>query len=110
MVERVNLTIKTATIHETSYDSYDCLEKHLMEFLVFYNTNRRHESLVKELKVKTPLDACNKWINTVPHLFVKKHFAVWRFNCTLCITIVALSNNNVMNFNTFFCFLYLNQW
>lgn len=71
MVERVNLTIKTATIHKTSYDSYDCLEKHLMEFLVFYNTNRRHGSLVKELKVKTPLDACNKWINTVPQLFVK---------------------------------------
>ena len=57
MVERVNLTIKTATIHKTSYDSYDCLEKHLMEFLVFYNTNRRHGFLVKELKVKTPLDA-----------------------------------------------------
>ena len=73
MVERVNLTIKTATIHKTSYDSYDCLEKHLMEFLVFYNTNRRHGFLVKELKVKSPLDACNKWINTVPQLFVKKN-------------------------------------
>lgn len=42
-----------------------------MEFLVFYNTNRRHGSLVKELKVKTPVIACEKWMLAEPQLFVK---------------------------------------
>jgi hypothetical protein len=33
------------------------MAKHLFGFLIFYNFERRHSSLKKELKVKTPFDA-----------------------------------------------------
>ena len=41
----------------------------LMQFLVYYNLYRRHGSLRKELKVKTPFDAIEKWFRIKPEIF-----------------------------------------
>ena len=38
----------------------------LMRFVVFYNLYRRHGSLRKELNVKTPFDAIEKWYEIKP--------------------------------------------
>ena len=45
------------------------MEKGLAEFLIFYNLYRRHGSLRKELKVKTPFEAVEKWFELKPELF-----------------------------------------
>ena len=57
MVERANGTIKQSTIKAQDYSSFNALEEDLNQFLLYYNFNRRHGSLRKELKVKTPFEA-----------------------------------------------------
>ena len=69
MVEKVNDTIKKGTIKGTTYESYTEMEKDTIRFLVYYNMYRRHGSLRKELNVKTPLDAVEKWYELDPKLF-----------------------------------------
>lgn len=71
MVERVNGTIKNGTILISDYESIEELQKGLTSFLVFYNINRRHGSLRKELNVKTPLHAVRKWYELKPELFIR---------------------------------------
>ena len=44
----------------------------LMNFLVHYNLYRRHGSLRRELKVKTPFDAIEKWFELDPKIFKQK--------------------------------------
>ena len=41
----------------------------LMAFLVNYNMYRRHGSLRKELNVKTPFEAVQKWYLIMPELY-----------------------------------------
>ncbi|MDO9155010.1 MAG: hypothetical protein Q7U47_15095, partial [Paludibacter sp.] len=41
----------------------------MMNFLVYYNTHRRHGSLRKELNVKTPFQAMEKWYDLKPEIF-----------------------------------------
>lgn len=72
MVERVNGTIKNNTILKYKYDNKVEMEKGLTEFLVFYNLHRRHGSLKKELNVKTPFEAVEKWFELKPELFKLK--------------------------------------
>lgn len=43
--------------------------KELDKFLVYYNTQRRHSGLVKELGLKTPLQALEKWYEINPNIF-----------------------------------------
>ncbi len=69
MVERVNGTIKNATIKAEEYDNIDDVKKDLNKFLIYYNFNRRHGSLKKELKVRTPFDAVQSWFQTKPEIF-----------------------------------------
>ncbi len=69
MVERVNGTIKNATIKAEEYDNIKDVKKDLSKFLIFYNFNRRHGSLRKELKVRTPFDAVQSWFQTKPEIF-----------------------------------------
>jgi len=69
MVERVNGTIKNNTILKHKYENKTALEKDLGLFLEFYNLNRRHGSLRKELNVKTPFEAVEKWYQLKPDLF-----------------------------------------
>ncbi len=49
MVERVNGTIKSATIKATDYANLRELEEDLKQFLLYYNFNRRHGSLQKNI-------------------------------------------------------------
>lgn len=69
MVERVNGIIKNNTILKNQYDNKTALINNLKEFLVFYNLYRRHGSLRKELNVKTPFQAIEKWYQLKPELF-----------------------------------------
>ncbi|MGC3977991.1 MAG: integrase core domain-containing protein [Paludibacteraceae bacterium] len=61
MVERVNGTIKNSTILKTNYNTKVEMNLDLMRFLIYYNLNRRHGSLRKELNVKTPFQAIEEW-------------------------------------------------
>lgn len=69
MVERVNGTIKTNTILKNKYQSHIEMKKDLWKFLSFYNLFRRHGSLRKELNVKTPFQAIEKWYQLKPEIF-----------------------------------------
>lgn len=69
MVERVNGTIKNGTILKNTYDDQQEMILDLARFLNFYNIYRRHGSLRKELNVKTPLQAIEKWYALKPQLF-----------------------------------------
>ena len=69
MVERVNGTIKNGTILIHQYANGNELSVDLAKFLMSYNLYRRHGSLKKELKVKTPFEAVEKWFQLEPLLF-----------------------------------------
>jgi transposase-like protein len=69
MVERVNGTIKDATIKVLTYKNKTELKEDLDKFLVFYNLNRRHGSLKRELKVRTPFEAVQYWYKINPEIF-----------------------------------------
>ena len=69
MVERVNGTIKANTIKINSYENIEELNSDMMRFLVFYNITRRHGGLRRELNVKTPFDAIEKWHQIKPEIF-----------------------------------------
>ena len=60
MVERVNGTIKSATIKVNSYKDLQSIEKDLNQFLLSYDKNRRHGSLVKELNIKNTVSSNGK--------------------------------------------------
>lgn len=70
MVERVNGVIKNDTILKTKYESQISMKIDLVRFLKYYNLHRRHGSLRKELKVKTPFNAIEKWYQLKPEIFI----------------------------------------
>lgn len=72
MVEKANDIIKNKTIKITRYDSLEQMNDDLMRFLVHYNLYRRHGSLRRELKVKTPLNAVEKWYELDEKIFKQK--------------------------------------
>ena len=45
------------------------MNQDLMSFLVHYNLYKRHGSLRRELKVKTPFNAVDKWYELDPEIF-----------------------------------------
>jgi hypothetical protein len=49
MVEKSNDTIKSNTLKINKYDNVEEMNKDLISFMVYYNLNRRHSSLRKEL-------------------------------------------------------------
>jgi transposase InsO family protein len=69
MVERVNGTIKNATILRNTYPDKNAMQEDLWEFLVNYMLFRRHGGVRKELGVKTPFNAIEKWFEIKPELF-----------------------------------------
>jgi len=72
MVEKANDIIKTHTIKRTHYNSLEEMNDDLMRFLVHYNIYRRQGSLRRELKVKTPFDAVEKWHELDREIFKEK--------------------------------------
>ncbi len=69
MVERVSGIIKNDTILKTKYSSHTEMSNDLLRFLRFYNLYRRHGSLRRELKIKTPYNALEKWFELKPEIF-----------------------------------------
>jgi transposase-like protein len=69
MVERVNGTIKSNTILKDTYADLSEMNQKMLEFLTYYLLHRRHAGLVKELKIKTPMQAIEKWFLIEPQLF-----------------------------------------
>jgi transposase InsO family protein len=64
-VERMNRTIKEATVKRYHYESHDQLRQHLTDFVAAYNFGRR----LKTLKGLTPYEAiCKAWL-AEPHRF-----------------------------------------
>lgn len=72
MVEKANDIIKERTVKRNHYNSLAQMNDDLMSFLVHYNLYRRHGSLRRELKVKTPFDAIEKWAELDPDIFKEK--------------------------------------
>jgi len=72
MVEKANDIIKKGTIKKINYNSLEEMNTDLIQFLVHYNLYRRHGSLKRELKVKTPFNAVEKWFELDPKIFKEK--------------------------------------
>lgn len=68
MVEKVNDTIKKGTIKKTQYDDLEKMKIDLTKFLILYNLYKRHGSLRRELNVKTPFNAVDKWRELDPDI------------------------------------------
>lgn len=71
MVERVNHTIKTATLLTKKYVSVKEMQDELNKFLLYYNTTRRHGTLQKQTGFRTPFEAVENTYKTNPELFLK---------------------------------------
>jgi len=69
MVERVNGTIKNGTILKEKYENLNEMISALNVFLIHYMLYRRHGGVRKELNVKTPFKALEKWYELKPELF-----------------------------------------
>lgn len=65
-VERMNRTIKEATVKRFHYDSHEQLERHLADFVAAYNFGRR----LKTLKGLTPYEAICKTWTSQPERFI----------------------------------------
>jgi len=61
--------LKKNTILKNQYQSLDEMKNDLNNFLLFYNFNRRHGSIRKELNVKTPFNAIEKWYQLKPEIY-----------------------------------------
>jgi len=68
-IERVNGTIKNNTIKINQYGKIETLQSNVTDFLTNYNLYRRHGSLRKELNVKAPINAIEKWFEIEPEIF-----------------------------------------
>jgi hypothetical protein len=70
MVEKCNDTVKNGTIKTTIYETAEEMRKDIIRFMLFYNLNRRHTGLRKEVKeLKTPMDAMEYYYKHTPNLF-----------------------------------------
>ena len=72
MVERVNGIIKNDTILKRPYNNATEMANDMMRFLLYYMMYRRHGSLKRELGVKTPFQAMEKWYELKPEIFTQK--------------------------------------
>jgi len=71
MVERVNQTIKNGTILKEKYENLNKMVFALNAFLIHYMLYKRHGGVRKELNVKTPFNALEKWYELKPELFIQ---------------------------------------
>lgn len=74
MVEKSNDTIKSNTLKTKSYETPEEMTKDLLSFMVYYNLNRRHSSLRKELWVRTPYNALEYWYEKDSSIFKEDLF------------------------------------
>lgn len=92
MVEKANDIIKCGTIKKTEYKNLEQMCDDLVKFLKHYNLYRRHGSLRRELKVKTPYNAVEKWFEIKPEIFKEnpakfknKILALDKYKITSCL-------------------------
>lgn len=78
LVERANGIIKSNTILKEKYDGKQEMETHLLRFLVYYILYRRHGSLKRELGVRTPFEALEKWYELKPEIFKEKNILLFK--------------------------------
>ena len=72
-VERMNRTIKDATVKRFHYESHDQLRQHLADFVAAYNFARR----LKTLCGLTPYEAiCKAWIDELLRLIQNPHHQI----------------------------------
>ena len=57
------------TMLKTQYKSLDEMKNDLTKFLQFYNFNRMHGSVRKELNVKKPFNTIEKWYQFKPEIY-----------------------------------------
>jgi transposase InsO family protein len=69
MVERANGTIKNNTIKINTYENVKEMQDDLLIFLKNYNLHRLHGGLRRELNVKAPINAMEKWYELKPEIF-----------------------------------------
>ena len=72
MVEKANDIIKEKTVKRVKYNSLQEMNRDLTNFLIHYNLYRRHGSLRRELNVKTPFNAVEKWFELDETIFKLK--------------------------------------
>jgi hypothetical protein len=71
MVERVNGTIKNATVKAIMYQNIDEMKQDLNKFLIFYNFNRGHGAFMNILNYK--LDTTNELLTSRIGLITLAH-------------------------------------
>jgi transposase InsO family protein len=69
MVERVNGTVKNATLKAHIYRNRDEMNTDLLSFMCIYILERKHSGLMREIRVKTPFQALEYWHQLCPELF-----------------------------------------
>ena len=69
MVEKANDIIKNGTIKKNEYKNLEQMCNDLTKFLIYYNLYRRHGGLRREINVKTPFNAVEKWYEINPKIF-----------------------------------------
>ncbi len=68
-MERANGIIKKENILKDNYVNKEEMNDALMAFFVYYMLYRRQGGLRKELNVKTPFQAVEKWFMLKPEIF-----------------------------------------
>ena len=71
LVERLNGTVKWATLKIHTYANKEDMNSDLLSFMLIYILERKHTSLMSEYRVKTPYQALEHWYNLNPELFHK---------------------------------------
>ncbi len=61
--------LKTVPSKRKSIKNIEELKAALNRFLIYYNTNRRHGELTKELRVRAPCEAVKSWFEIEPQNF-----------------------------------------
>ncbi len=84
MVERVNHTIKSATMTSYKYTSVEDMKQALDDYLRYDNLQRKHGRLLKQTACRTPFDASKKPDQNQPHLFFKNPNAMKEKLLRLC--------------------------
>jgi len=51
------------------YNIVEEFKEELKKFLIYYNINRKHGGLTKELKVRTPCEVVKSWFEIEPEIF-----------------------------------------
>jgi hypothetical protein len=62
------------------YQNIDEMKQDLNKFLIFYNFNRGHGGLRKEIKVRTPYEALEYWFSYWQRGGDERK--IWRYNAT----------------------------